>query len=301
MDTFGYLWSWHLWVTPYKPDRRKPWEDGKYEYTEDVTSGSVFRYAPGTVNEPGNDLWKSDGKYYNKYIMDRNLGATTRETPTLSHDLKNSGGLQYQFGRKDPFVIAGVTLYKAASSSVQKTKTYAKNINKGVKYPDWFYVVKKTRTYWDWVEPNNYSDNLWNNPFPSEKEFKDKSFFDPCPEGWRIPLKGTWNIFGSGTAWHDIKYKANAMGGFDKGWRFYVGNGFTAYYPVTGYRTSYGDLVETGGYGGYWSASPRNKNEGYFMSFRSGYVAVVARIGSISLHPSDNNRVFSYSIRCVQE
>ena len=295
----GYLWSWHLWVTPYKPDRRKPWEDGKYEYTEDVTSGSVFRYAPGTVNEVGNDLWKPGGKYYNKYIMDRHLGATTAEKPTSSHNIKKSGGLLYQFGRKDPFVAEGVTLYKQlyygnSRSTMKITGKYATSISDGVKWPDWYYVVTGTPKYWDWVEPNPYSDNLWNNPFPSEKEFKDKSFFDPCPEGWRIPLKGVSNICGVGKRWDEMKYSPNAAGPFNEGWNLYIGNTTTVFYPATGFFTERGVMNGANVNGVIWYAEPYNKNIGYYTSWRSGYITLAG-------HHSTVPRSKGFNIRCIQE
>ena len=299
---YGYLWSWHLWVTPYKPNRTKPWEKDRYEYDDSgVAYGRVFRYRPGysSLNLSYNTLWdETNGEYKDKYIMDRNLGATTKDIPTPSHDLRNSAGLRYQFGRKDPFAIEGVTLYKAAKSSMQKNTYYAQAMYNGVKWPDWFYRVKKSPT-WDWVDPNPYSGNLWNNPFPSEKDFKNKSFFDPCPEGWRIPLNGTWNIFAGGSnPWDNIKYSSNAWGSFNKGWYFYVGNGVTTFYPAGGSYDAYGDAgtgnTGLGVYGVLWSANPYNENYSYFISYRSGYVVPMGPANDI-------HRAEAHSIRCVQE
>ncbi len=297
----GYLWSWHLWITPYKPDRRKPWEDGKYKYTEDVTSGSVFRYDPGTVSLLGNDLWKPGGKYYNKYIMDRNLGATASTTPTPDMDLKKSAGLRYQFGRKDPFVIPGVALYKSEhGSSIFVAAAFAGGGSTGyavaAKWPDQFFTAGGKHTYYDWVDPNDYYDQLWNNPFSTEKEFKEKSFFDPCPEGWRIPLKGTWNIFGSGKPWEKEKYTPNAKSSFNNGWSFYVDekSSVTTFNPAGGSYNSYCNTptTEVGDYGALWPANPYNRNHSYFLSFRSTYVLLVG---------IDYYRAGALPIRCIQE
>ena len=102
INDYGYLWSWHLWVTPYRPERTKPWENGRYDYNDGgVLNGHVYRYAPGYahLNLPHNTLWdESNGEYKDKYIMDRNLGATTYDSPGQNSDLKKSSGLQYQFG-----------------------------------------------------------------------------------------------------------------------------------------------------------------------------------------------------------
>ena len=299
-DDYGYLWSWHLWVTPYKPNRTKPWEKDRYEYDDGgVAYGRVFRYRPGysSLGLSYNTLWdETNGEYKDKYIMDRNLGATTSTTPTPDMDIKKSAGLRYQFGRKDPFAVDGVTLYKAAQSSMQKTPVYAKNMNKGVKYPDWFYRVKKSPT-WDWVDPNPYSGNLWNNPFPSEKDFKNKSFFDPCPEGWRIPLAGTWNILAYDKK-EGIKYIPNNKGTFNNGYYFYVGNGVTTFYPAGSCYDSYGDTGYhndgLGIYGSLWSANPYNGDYSYFVSYRSGYVVPMGTANKFY-------RAEAHTIRCIQE
>ena len=293
----GYLWSWHLWITPYVPGRRLPWDKDRYEYGDaGVINGRVFRYRPGysSLGLSYNTLWdETNGEYKDKYIMDRNLGATTKDIPTPSEDLKKTGGLFYQFGRKDPFVAEGVTLYKQlyygnSRSTVKVTRKYAPLYDDGVKWPDWFYVVKKTPTYWDWVEPNPYSDNLWNNPFPSEKEFKNKSFFDPCPEGWRVPKIGTWNICGGGSDGST----PNANGGFNKGWYFYVGNGVSTYYPAMGFYDDYGNFVSRNSIGSCWSCTPYSKDVGYYLSYGST---------SVKLFGTYTYRTNGVPVRCIQE
>ncbi|MDE6801602.1 MAG: hypothetical protein K2J06_02440, partial [Muribaculaceae bacterium] len=86
-----YLWSWHLWLTTYSPDEQShAWEEGKYEYT--VTGGKVHRYE--------SSYWQTT--FHNKYMMDRNLGASTSEPGTDNADLINTFGLYYQYGRHAP-------------------------------------------------------------------------------------------------------------------------------------------------------------------------------------------------------
>lgn len=68
-------WTWHVWVT------------------DDPTNGSTYHqgFEADKNNNPVTD-WK---------WMDRNLGATNSNL--VGHDFHKSGGLQYQWGRKDPF------------------------------------------------------------------------------------------------------------------------------------------------------------------------------------------------------
>ena len=301
INDYGYLWSWHLWVTPYRPERTKPWENGRYDYNDGgVLNGHVYRYAPGYahLNLPHNTLWdESNGEYKDKYIMDRNLGATTYDSPGQNSDLKKSSGLQYQFGRKDPFVVNGVTLYKTAYGGSTVPKDFATEMNMSVKYPYQFYKVKTSEKYWDWIVTNPYSDNLWNNPFPSEKEFKKKSFFDPCPEGWRVPVAGTWNICLS----EDGGVTLNAKESHPKGWDFYIGNGATTFYPSAGYYDengvfNYGNIVGSN-VGSNWSSTPfkDKKDESHQFNYKYGEDY---SYGYISLLVY---RSYSSPVRCVQE
>ncbi|WP_084466313.1 T9SS type A sorting domain-containing protein [Kaistella palustris] len=67
-------WSWHIWVT------------------DNPENGNLFSH--GTETDIDGNL------FVNKY-MDRNLGATTHSF--LDDQWQKSGGLMYEWGRKDPF------------------------------------------------------------------------------------------------------------------------------------------------------------------------------------------------------
>lgn len=68
-------WTWHVWVT------------------DDPTNGSTYHQG---FEEDKNGNLATDWKW-----MDRNLGATNAKF--TGHNYQRSGGLQYQWGRKDPF------------------------------------------------------------------------------------------------------------------------------------------------------------------------------------------------------
>jgi PKD repeat protein len=70
-------WSWHIWVT------------------DDPSNGVTYTQGFETNIE---------GKEFRPQYMDRNLGATS--SSFLGNDWHKSGGLMYQWGRKDPFLLS---------------------------------------------------------------------------------------------------------------------------------------------------------------------------------------------------
>jgi hypothetical protein len=165
-------WSWHIWVSNY--------------------SGQT---------------WTNNGYT----LMDRNLGATENQ---LTHA---SRGLYYQYGRKDPFPgdVTGAPGFKAISEfkgiigSGDATGHYVTNryqvvggtrvgILEAIRNPTTFYWMANGQRFW--LPMICYT--LWN------AENDKKSVYDPCPDGYRVPLMagGITNIehtktFHQGLTW----------------------------------------------------------------------------------------------------
>ncbi|MCB9201483.1 MAG: T9SS type A sorting domain-containing protein [Flavobacteriales bacterium] len=158
------LWSWHVWVT------------------DDPTVNSV------TV---------SNGETY----MDRNLGATNAEF--LGHDWNKTGGLMYQWGRKDPFpplkykeesayLVSGVigikrhtNFYTNDTNVTEWNKevynpsvTVNNNLEYSIENPDLFFTAPNNNANINWWGESN--EKLWRTDLV-------KSTYDPCPDGYRIP------------------------------------------------------------------------------------------------------------------
>lgn len=117
-----------------------------------------------------------------KYLMDRNLGAIVpAEVPAGDGTVDiRSVGLYYQWGRKDPFVG-----YKwgAASTEVAVSGQAARNagkietqvtIDETIASPASFIAFKG-----DWLS-GAHNNELWG-------QSGDKTIYDPCPEGYRVP------------------------------------------------------------------------------------------------------------------
>lgn len=306
-----HLWSWHLWLTNYNPDvaeTKKPWQDGVYKIN--VGNGAVYRYASGAKIFP--TLWDTD-KYQNKYIMDRNLGATTNKEPSANDNIKKSGGLFYQFGRKEPFVRNEIKLYTIKNSgitiehtdpngkldyiaiSTQPTNVYY-NSTRSIHM---FY----TREKGDWITKNPYpTDAKWNNPTWYQTE-SGKSFFDPCPEGWKIPDDGCWNIVSKTTSvtGDNASISKNYINGTmtkGKGYNFpidAIGGKITTFYPFTGYRDTDGTVTKESNYGAYWTTSPMDTDPtNRSLAFR------IQDTGNIDMR-AKFYRAMAASVRCVQE
>ena len=217
-------------------------------------------------------LWLTDEPQLVSGFMDRNLGATSA-TPS---DGSKTYGLHYQFGRKDGFV-PDVDIYDINGNKLQKGATVATGkvtFAKAVNNPGTFYTYGSSSTY-DWASPNNYTSKNWNDITNAD----GKTFFDPCPEGWRLPDMSELSNFSTTTFTWDATNKG----------RTYNSNWF----PAAGCRYSNaGGVYDVGNYGIYWSMSPYNESYGYYLYFYSSYVSPAY---------VSNNRAAGRSVRCVQE
>jgi len=294
----GYLWSWHMWITDYEPNKCEGFSpqvdaDGnETRFVYSVPGGAVHRYL--------GDLWNNNqaaaktgvykGIYKGKFIMDRNLGARQVNVYTAGDEL------HYQFGRKDPFCNSrtqynvGETRRNIASD---KTTGANNNVDYSVVWPNAFITggdwtngattsVTGISTSYNQTTPAIY----WQDPRATADSLK--SIFDPCPAGWRVPFNGTWNDFDV-TASTRFKWGDPIASG-----RTYLPTGITGtiYYPASGFLNSVsGGSTYVGSFGRYWSCSPSVASNGWNLYFISAYV----------LPSYGNERALGFSVRCVQE
>ena len=223
-DKREYSWSWHLWITDYNPDecRNQNW-DGRYKYA--VSGGEVHHYT-GT-------LWDADDAiYHNKWIMDRYLGSFNNEG--LGNDVY---GLYYRFGSQIPTQKVGYKYYRY-DIATNTFKSYSlSNVSQIyerseiIKYPTiWSASGGLPNTYF--IKDNPYYNNIWDDPDWSielQGGATKKSFFDPCPPGWRIPV---YNFI-----------SCKASGAYNKGLIVFCDNilnsDYVAFYAPTGGKTSW--------------------------------------------------------------
>ncbi len=242
------LWSWHIWNTTYSPtEKAKP------------------------------------GDY-----MDRNLGALVASISDRAYK-PDTYGLLYQWGRKDPFPASKSV--KMGNNSTAKplydkdgniisapikdlTKVLPEgyihnNLHRSILNPNIFYFnTDSKRASGDWFTSfdNEKNNNLWKSD--------EKSIYDPCPEGWRVPNQDwsqvTYSYYG---ILH--QYTISSLG------KLYIGG-------LRSYLTGQYDQENLGGF--YWTSNPGKANT--FVGGDSGQ-------GGISYKSLE--RATGAMMRCIRE
>ena len=238
-------------------------------------------------------IWLTDQPqgqvYYNNagVMMDRNLGATSA-TPGDVGAL----GLLYQWGRKDPFLgsssISSSTLAKSTITWPSAVSSDSSNgtIAYATANPTTF--IKSNSSNYDWYYTGSSSTD--NTRWTTSES--NKSIYDPCPAGWRVPDGGDNGVWSKalGPSYTEPSYDIT-----NKGINFSgkFGSASTIWYPASGLRDDYddGSLGVVGINGYYWSASPYSVSA-YYLTFTCyGYV-----------DPSYSIlRAYGLSVRCLQE
>ncbi|MBR5610850.1 MAG: hypothetical protein IKW65_04950 [Bacteroidales bacterium] len=191
------LWSWHIWCTDKPADH------------------SYFNF-----------------NMKNFIVMDRNIGATRADRGT-GGEWRESAGLFYQWGRKDPFSPNRYNYIYYTTISLKES----------ISHPNTMVVV----------EGGNWCSNSINSNWNEEQ----KTIYDPCPLGYRISPSDTWSAFSKTGQYTDQLAQFNVSGSWDYGFNFIYDGTNTAWFPQT-YIGYYGE-TETG-IGEYWLPSSHDNS-----------------------------------------
>jgi hypothetical protein len=171
--------------------------------------------------------------------LDRNLGAMNNGLGADAY------GLYYQWGRKDPF--PGST-----SGSIATSTTYGNypvtmatgpvSLATSIGNPNKFYTGSSGN--YDWLSPQR--TDLWYN--------SGKTIYDPCPDGWHIPL--------------NTQFISNVA--------------FTSNNTPSGYWDFSGNSMNLLGYKGVWWSSVTYNTDAYYLNSGS-YVTNFPRAGGFSV------------------
>lgn len=295
--TSGYLWSWHLWVSDYNPDYHAPPVLGQYIYR--VDGGAVHRY-------DGPDWNPLTGKYKDKYMMDRNLGARSSSRSV-------DGSLYYEFGRKDPFPCIHPTckLYDINGTllanddprnaiKIYHNSGYGVTMATSVLNPVAYLYRDPAFGTGDWCSEGKAGQHPWNDPAPG---LDRKSFFDPCPAGWKLPEHGVWSDFVYQANDPSLSTTLNTSRDNRLGWQ-HKGEPGVYYWPrgqevmgticfqALGHRHAYTGVmssIDTGVY--YLTSTPASEDYGFFMYSN----------GATVIPGNTMVRTNGISVRCVQQ
>ncbi len=222
------LWSWHIWVTDFDPDR------------------TAKKYISGAT------------------MMDRNLGALDEREGATAY------GFLYQWGRKDPLI-------GSASGETSFAVTYPRNLKT--------YVSSSTgdSVTYSIQNPTVVIGNLVNDSSAWKSE---KTMYDPCPPGWRVPDGGPEGV------WRGIDWGGINGDNTTKGWIINEPYSVPAsFYPAPGYTG--GDRLEL-----YfprkalycWSCTNIDVNQGYSMHL---FDRIERELKS--------KKASEFSVRCMKE
>lgn len=234
MDSRGtILWSWHVWVTSYKPYNRN----------------CAFR--SGAV------------------MMDRNLGA-------LSANKGDSGslGLMYQWGRKDPFPGSSDTGSPVfAKTCPANAWTYAVcysitgNVGYSIKNPTVFIGQFNNDWLYDTYE---YNKSRWG---------REKTVYDPCPQGWRVPDGG------DASPWADIKDSEIIYDENNRGQTWSAVSSPQSWLPLSGFINGDASFHDVGYTGHLWTTDPSRS----------------VQYGGTLVSESSSSGAQGHAVRCVRE
>ena len=208
------LWSWHIWVT----------------------------------DQPQEHVYVNDRGTFT--MLDRNIGATRNDRGT-GEDWRESQGLRYQWGRKDPFgqtfgsePVYRIDMYNRISAQI--------SLDESIQYPKSF-VQNNT----PWTTEMDY--NLWS--------VNQKTIYDPCPVGYRVPPMDVWRGFTEDGENADRRSEMNVSGSFDHGWNFIYDGTNTAWYPTSYHISTWGDFYESEYEGNCWSIGDQDTYQKKYFRF----------------------------------
>lgn len=212
-------------------------------------------------------------------MMDRNLGALSSSFEGVA-----SYGLFYQWGRKDPFMgaastdgtqMASTCFFDHIGSNSDCTVDFA------AANPTTF-ITCDINTGHDWLYAGRQND-LWAD---------DKTIYDPCPAGWRVPKGGEDGV------WSQVKEGTYSVDIFYHGVRFALYSGGYAWYPCTGYlRRNDATIGLVGSFADYWTTTTASQTTTTF-EFRVGSSESDSKV---SLYLNNKTRGDGHAVRCQKQ
>ena len=257
-------------------------EDYMIFHTPDVlVPGNAILAA---IDEAGNALWSwhiwvpktaittdSYGDIFGSPAMDRDLGALIPVTAGEAAVDATSYGLSYQWGRKDPFPGPQALKSSKPATVAGKASEVAPGkitLEESIANP----TLLGHENNLNWLVK---ADNtLWSND--------EKTMYDPCPAGYRVPKRDGTKPF-----WSSDLTKADGWNA-DKTYGWFTIGAPAAVFPLAGYRDDYGVGSFTHVYDRvlYWTAYASSDGVGYGADIRPGSSARLkecpkARVGYV--------------------
>ena len=298
------LWSWHIWVTDYKPGATGTTPDKEIINHQDKHY-KIMSFNLGWCDEKEETY--AERTVQVRFKQKPTAGYTPAATQTITvkqkaHTITELGNnTYYQWGRKDPFVggLAGninKTWYDASGTThtnqLPPTGSFSYHnacITSGITLPNTFCT-------------NNHMDykyvNLWsadNNVYTANDNPVVKTIYDPCPAGYKIPPSNAFTGFTTTGQNTTNSSQFNVQQPWNKGWNFHCGlnhTGGTVFFPASGLRYLNSAVpYYVGSYAYCWTVGSSYTNYGGYLYFYPGGVAPLY----------NNNRSYGFGVRAAQE
>ena len=197
-NEYGYLWSWHIWVTPHTGE-------------DDVTSGGVTYQGILGARDISYEVPAGAEKFRievtldkeNERDEDKTLSFLCIPPPENNNKLMYIQQPNYQFGRPTPLAPDGTIYDKDGNEfkclgyeivhdfemtgsflSTSNISNILAQINYTIFYPQFMNIGKEifTKSAQAWDECYGIG-NLW---FAQDPSSPKKTAYDPCPRGYRV-------------------------------------------------------------------------------------------------------------------
>ena len=227
-----------------------------------------------TVNEK---VTAQEGEYVDEYGVNHGQGVEIDGVVWAPvncgyHKTDFKYGKLYQWGRKygqgydgSLYDINGNKTGTYADATVPTVTSGPVSLSTGQSESNEDFFYKNTSYPYNWLSsPDVY---LWNN---GTEDNPVKTEYDPCPEGWRVPTYAELDaLVDNKSSW--TTDSAGQIGYWFSGSESYSSSVPRIFFPATGYRDRYGDAINRGSGGYYWSSRPYDYP--YRLYFLSGKVS----------------------------
>ncbi len=208
-------------------------------------------------------IWVTDYQPSGNWL-DRNLGALSNVPGN-----PGTGGLLYQWGRKDPFPGKTDVWYDQNGTFKQPAIVTIDGMYDNP-VPEITSSVRKPLAFFK--AGYKARGASWGGSATPVKEI-----YDPCPEGYKVPVYTAWASLATDFPWNGSNGRTSLTAG--------------GFYPITGARNNGGVLVQPGN-GYYWSAT---SNGGYDVSPRLNFTPTGVGYNAAAY----TSHCDAYAIRCV--
>lgn len=185
------MWSWQLWFAPQDvltTVKCYNWDNKVFNFTKENLGWQYTKWEGTTYSSERSVRVKVEQTAGNGF---KQIGYF--DISQAAHKVRQGNSTVYQFGRKD--ALPGM-YKKAYTEDLISAGVDGMSIPNSIKHPDTFYI------YGDGETTFNY-DNVWfmNGGISPTPSHVDKTIYDPCPVGFRVPDGDAFTGFSHDFGW----------------------------------------------------------------------------------------------------